>query len=381
MTIVSVRNTLLLESVNCTHMIERQESSAEVYERLKIDLRKSIPESVVPDFELKYKAELVSQIMELKRQKNAVILGHNYMEPVLFHTVPDFKGDSLELSKRAAETNADIIVFCGVHFMAETAKILNPSKKVLIPSLDAGCSLAEGIKPANLVWLREKYPHLPIVSYINTTADVKALTDVCCTSGNVNQVIAWAKKYFNVPSVIFLPDKYMAGNVANDLSMDLYFPTQDSVKSEAEVTEKPTIIGWNARCYVHEQYTPQLIEDVRKDYPGAVILAHPECPPNVIAKSDFSGSTSAMTKWVTENGANKKIALLTECSMADNIVTTHPELNENLIRMCNIRCKFMHAITLEQTLDALKFDQYEVNIPKSIRRPAEVAVRRMMAIS
>ncbi len=360
---------------------ERGKNPAELYERLKVDLRRSIPESVVPDFELKIKAELVSQITELKHQKNAVILGHNYMEPVLFHTVPDFKGDSLELSKRAAETNADIIVFCGVHFMAETAKILNPSKKVLIPSLDAGCSLAEGIKPKDLIWLKEKYPHLPIVSYINTTADVKALSDVCCTSGNVNQVIEWAKKYFNVPSVIFLPDKYMAGNVAKDLAMELYFPTGDSVKSESEVIQKPTIIGWNARCYVHEQYTPQLIKDIKTDYPDAVILAHPECPPDVISKSDFSGSTSAMTKWVTENGAGKKIALLTECSMADNIVAAHPELNENLIRMCNIRCKYMHTITLEQTLDALKFDQYEVNIPENIRRPAEIAVRRMMEIA
>lgn len=361
--------------------MERFTDTNAIYENLKLSLRKSIPESVVPDIELKYKADLVGQIMELKKQKNAVILGHNYMEPVLFHTVPDFRGDSLELSKRAAETDADIIVFCGVHFMAETAKILNPSKKVLIPSLDAGCSLAEGIKPSDMLWLRSKYPHIPIVSYINTTADVKALTDVCCTSGNVNQVIEWAKKYFNTPSVIFLPDKYMAGNVAHDLSMELYFPGKDgSVKSEEEICQRPTIIGWDARCYVHEQYTPQLIKDIKTDYPDAVILAHPECPPDVIAKSDFSGSTSAMTKWVTENGAGKKIALLTECSMADNIVATHPELNENLIRMCNIRCKFMHTITLEQTLDALKFDQYEVNIPENIRIPAEVSVRRMMEI-
>jgi quinolinate synthase len=363
-------------------MIERTQTSEEVYESMKMDLRKSIPESVVPDVELKYKAGLVSQILELKHQKNAVILGHNYMEPVLFHTVPDFRGDSLELSKRAAETSADTIVFCGVHFMAETAKILNPSKKVLIPSLDAGCSLAEGIKAKDLIWLREKYPHLPIVTYVNTTADVKALSDVCCSSGNVNRVIDWARKYFNTPSVIFLPDKYMAGNVARDLSMDLYIPKKNEVvRSEAEITQKPTIVGWDARCYVHEQYTKELIRDIRTDYPGAVVLAHPECPPDVISNSDFSGSTSAMTNWVTENGAGKKIALLTECSMADNIVATHPELNENLIRMCNIRCKFMHTITLEQTLEALIHDQYEVTIPEEIRAPAEVAVRRMMAIN
>ncbi len=348
---------------------------------LEKNLRATFPKSVVPDFELRIKAELVGQIEVLKREKNAVILGHNYMEPVLFHTVPDYRGDSLELSRRAAETDADLIVFCGVHFMAETAKILNPSKKVLIPSLEAGCSLAEGIKPTDLLWLRKHYPHLPIVTYINSSASVKALSDVCCTSGNVGPVIRWAQKNFDTSSVIFLPDKYMAENVAKDLSMDIYFPDKQSKpKSEAEVTKIPTIIGWNARCYVHEQYTPEHIKAIRSDYPGAVVLAHPECPPEVVSQSDFSGSTSAMSKYIEQNGRRKKIALLTECSMADNLVANHPELNENLIRMCNLRCRFMHTITLEQTLAALKYDQYEVTIPEEIRRSAEVAVRRMLAI-
>ncbi len=348
---------------------------------LKTSLRKFIPESVVPDFELDYKLEVVKEIQALKKEKNAVILGHNYMEPVLYYTIPDYRGDSLELSRRAAETNADTIVFCGVHFMAETAKILSPSKKVLIPSLKAGCSLAEGIVPNDLVWLRSLYPNLPIVTYINSTAAVKAHTDVSCTSGNVRQVVEWARKEFNTNSVIFLPDKYMAGNVAKDLGMDLYFPERGKeTKTEEELNLKPTLIGWNARCYVHEQYTPQLVEDIRKDYPGAVVLAHPECPPNVIEKSDFSGSTSAMIKFVEEHGADKKIALLTECSMADNIVSMHPEANDNLIRMCNIRCKFMHQITLEDTLAALQEDKYEVQIPEEIRVPAEISVRRMLAI-
>lgn len=361
--------------------IERTNGAEEVYENLKTNLRKSIPESVVPDFELRYKAELVSQINELKKRKDAVILGHNYMEPVLFYTVPDYRGDSLELSKRAAETTAGTIVFCGVHFMAETAKILNPGKKVLIPSLEAGCSLAEGIKPDDVRWLRENYPGIPVVTYVNSTAEVKALSDVCATSGNVNQVVDWARKEFNTNSVIFLPDKYMAGNVAKDLSMDLYIPkVGEVVKSESEVTKNPTIIGWDARCYVHEQYTPEMVKAIRSDYPGAVILAHPECPPAVIAAADFSGSTSAMTRYVEQNGRDKKIALLTECSMADNIVANHPEVNDNLIRMCNLRCKYMHAITLEQTLNALKYGQYEVQIPEEIRRPAEIAVRRMISI-
>lgn len=361
---------------------ERLSSPDEIYQRLKTNLRAAIPESVVPDFELQIKAELVSQIEALKREKNAVILGHNYMEPVLFHTIPDYRGDSLELSRRAAETDADIIVFCGVHFMAETAKILNPTRKVLIPSLEAGCSLAEGIKPSDLTWLRAHYPHLPIVTYINSSAEVKAKSDVCCTSGNVGQVIRWAQKYFNTPSVIFLPDKYMAKNVAKDLAMDIYFPEkQVDPKSETEVTEKPTIIGWNARCYVHEQYTPEHIRAIRADYPGAIVLAHPECPPDVVSQSDFSGSTSAMAKYIEENGHDKKIALLTECSMADNLVANHPEMNDNLIRMCNLRCRYMHTITLEQTLWALIHEQYEVVIPEEIRRSAEVAVRRMLAIS
>src|SRR3972149_2731969 len=262
-----------------------------INQEIEKNLRAAFPKSVVPDFELQIKAELVSQIEALKREKTAIILGHNYMEPVLFHTIPDYRGDSLELSRRAAETDADIIVFCGVHFMAETAKILNPTKKVLIPSPEAGCSLAEGIKPSDLLWLREHYPHLPIITYVNSSAEVKALSDVCCTSGNVGQVIRWAPKYFATPSVIFLPDKYMAGNVAKDLAMNVYFPDkQDGPKSETEVVQGPTIIGWNARCYVHEQYT------------------------------------------------------------------------------------------LEHTLAALTYEQYEVTIPEKIRRPAEVAVRRMIAI-
>ena len=352
-----------------------------IYQKLITELRRSIPETIVPDFELEIKAGLVGRIEALKQEKHAVILGHNYMEPVLFYTVPDYRGDSLELSRRAATTDADVIVFCGVHFMAETAKILNPTKKVLIPSLEAGCSLAEGIKPADLIWLRQQYPHLPIVTYINSSAEVKALSDVCCTSGNVKEVVRWAAENWATNSVIFLPDKYMARNVANDLSMRFYFPDRKSTpKAEVEVTDAPTIVGWNARCYVHEQYTPEHVHQIRAEYPDVVVLAHPECPPEVIAQSDFSGSTSAMAQYIEKNGHDKKIALLTECSMADNLVANSPELNNNLVRMCNLRCRYMHTITLEQTLAALQNDQFEVIVPESVRQPAEVAVRRMLAI-
>jgi len=302
------------------------------------------------------------------------------MEPVLFYTVPDFRGDSLALSKRAAETNADIIVFCGVGFMAETAKILNPTKKVLIPSQKAGCSLAEGIKAEDVRWLKKQFPGLPVVTYINTYADVKAETDVVCTSGNAVKVVEWACKEFGTKSVIFLPDKYMAENIANETNRKIYFPNKNNLTDTPNYKNVPTIIGWNARCYVHEQYTVDHVKDLRSSFPGVEILAHPECPPDVVKVSDFSGSTSNMVEYVEKHGLNKKIALLTECSMADNILANHPEVNNNLIRMCNLRCKYMNTITLEQTRDALLHEQYEVNVSEDIRKRALLSVTRMLQI-
>lgn len=359
----------------------QDDATQKIYEELKRTIRTAVPESVVPDFELQRKAELVKEIRELKKQKNAVILGHNYMEPVLFYSIPDFRGDSLALSKKAAETDADIIVFCGVGFMAETAKILNPTKKVLIPSQKAGCSLAEGIKAEDVRWIKSRFPGLPVVTYINTYADVKAETDYCCTSGNATKVVETACKEFGTKSVIFLPDKYMAQNIANETGRKTFYP--DRTKPEQELPDYKNdayIIGWNARCYVHEQYTVEHIKDIRNTYPDVEILAHPECPPDVVKASDYSGSTSGMVEYVEKHGANKRIALLTECSMADNIVATHPEVNDNLIRMCNLRCKYMNTITLEQTRDALKYEQYEVNVPDDIRERALLSVQRMIKI-
>ena len=376
--------TLMLVSVQSTQQMKEKYSSLntdQLYEVLKQELRPAVPESVVPDFELRYKAELIIEIEKLKKEKNAVILGHNYMEPVLFHTVPDYRGDSLELARRAAQTDADIIVFCGVHFMAETAKILNPSKKVLIPSLEAGCSLAEGITPQDILQLKSLYPHLPVITYINSSAAVKAVSDVCATSGNVEKVVRWAQEYFHTPSVIFLPDKYMAQNVASSLGLATYFPTPgQDLKSEAELLNTPTLVGWNARCYVHEQYSPEFVKDIRNTYPDAVILAHPECPPDTVKAADFSGSTSSMVNFVRQHASERPIALLTECSMADNIVASYPEVDQNLIRMCSLRCKHMHTITLEQTLSALREEKHEIHIPDSVRQQAETAVRRMIAI-
>jgi len=327
-----------------------------------------------PDFELKIKADLAYEIEQLKKQRNAVILGHNYMEPALFNTVPDFKGDSLGLSRRAAETDKDIIVFCGVHFMAETAKILNPDKTVLIPSLKAGCSLAESITAEDVRNLRAQYPGVPIVGYINTYADVKAELDVCCTSGNAVAVV----ESFGTDSVIFLPDEYLAKNVAAETGKHIIFPTDNPGKALSGDTELDyQMIGWNGRCEVHDQFTVEDIENVRAEYPSVVILAHPECPPDVVAASDYSGSTSQMVRYVQEVEAEHYL-LLTECSMGDNIAAENP--HRDLLRLCTVRCPHMNQIRLEDTRDALLHTQYVVEIPEEIRVRAYGAVERMLQI-
>jgi len=341
-----------------------------------------VPESIVSDAELERKAGLVFEINRRAAERNAVVLKHNYMEPVLFYAVDGYAGDSLELSRRAAQADADIIIFCGVNFMAQTAKILNPAKKVLIPSNKAGCSLADDITVQDVLMLKEKFPGLPVVTYINSTAEVKAVSDVCCTSGNVLKVVGWARDTFKTRSLIFVPDKYMAGNIARENNMEVYVCPKD-FKTDGKVNykNKPTIITWDARCYVHEQYTLGDVEAIRKNYPGAIVLAHPECRPEVVNAADISGSTSKMAEYVRKNGKDKRIALLTECSMADNLCAVFPECANNIVRMCNLRCKHMGMITLDQLLDSLMADIYEVKIDETIRKKAEVAVRRMIEIN
>lgn len=328
--------------------------------------------SYVPDVELRYKSELAVEINRLKRERNAVILGHNYMEPVLFHSVPDITGDSLELSRRAASTEADVILFCGVLFMAETAKILNPSKTVLIPDLKAGCSLAESITAADVRRLRERFPGVPVVTYINTYADVKAESDVCCTSGNAAAVVESLK----TDTIIFLPDEYLAANVARDTGKHIIFPVNEA-GSEKHPNLDYQIVGWNGRCEVHDQFTLADIEAVRAEFPDVAILAHPECRPEVAAAADFSGSTTAMVRYVRETSA-PHFLLLTECSMSDNIAAENPE--KDLLRLCSARCRHMNLITLEKTLDSLKYNQYEVTVPEEIRVRAARAVQRMLEI-
>lgn len=344
-------------------------SVEEIYENMKAKLS-----GVVPDFELQIKAQLAAEIEELKREKNAVILGHNYMEPALFHSIPDYKGDSLALARQAAKTDKDVIVFCGVKFMAETAKILSPDKTVLLPSEKAGCSLAESITAEDVRKLKQQYPGVPVVTYINTYADVKAESDICCTSGNAAAVV----ESLGTDTVIFLPDEYLAGNVARETGKHIIFPTMTPPpKLTGKSGLEYQMIGWHGRCEVHEQFTVQDIEDARKQFPGVIVLAHPECSPEVVAASDFSGSTSAMIKYVEQTNAPRYL-LLTECAMGDNIAAANPE--KEMVGLCSVRCPHMNQITLEDTLKALKYNQYVIEVPEDIRLRAKRAVERMLEI-
>jgi len=349
-----------------------EESATDLYERMREKLS-----AVVPDVELRYKSELAWQINELKRQRNAVVLGHNYMEPALYNSIPDFTGDSLELCRQAARTTADIIVFCGVRFMAETAKILNPGKTVLIPSPVAGCSLAQSITAADVRELKARFPGVPVVSYVNTYADVKAESDVCCTSGNAAKVV----ESIGAERVIFLPDEFLARNVARETGRTIIFPVKGArpMGSSPEESERLhyQMIGWQGRCEVHEKFTVEDVANVRRQFPDVVVLAHPECSPEVVAASDFSGSTAAMIAWVEKTQAPRYL-LLTECSMGDNIAAANPR--KEMLRLCTVRCPHMNEITLEMTLAALQQTRYVVEVPEDIRRRALAAVERMISI-
>ena len=342
-------------------------SAEEVYQQLKMKLH-----DVVQDVELRIKSVLADEINRLKVERNAVILGHNYMEPALFHSIPDYTGDSLELSRIAAKTDKDIIVFCGVKFMAETAKILNPTKTVLIPSTKAGCSLAASITAEDVRQLRKQFPGVPVVTYVNTYADVKAESDICCTSGNAKAVV----ESLGSQTVIFLPDEYLARNVAKETGKHIIFPSKNSAPAgETELDYQ--LIGWRGRCEVHEKFTVQDIKAVREQFPDVMILTHPECSPEVVAASDYSGSTTAMIKYVERTNAPRYL-LLTECSMGDNIMAAHPE--KEMLRLCSVRCPHMNQITLEDTRDALLKTQYVVEVPEDIRLRAYKAVERMIQI-
>lgn len=327
--------------------------------------------NMVPDFELRAKADIAEEILQLKEDRNAVILAHNYMEPALFYSVPDFRGDSLELSRLAAETDKDVIVFCGVRFMGETAKILNPEKTVLLPAKKAGCSLAESITAEDVRNLRKQFPGVPVITYINTYADVKAECDICCTSGNAKEVV----ESFGTDSVIFLPDEYLARNTARETGKKIIFPTQQFKASDDELQYE--MIGWQGKCEVHERFTVEDITQARAQFPDVMVLAHPECPPEVVEASDFSASTTAMVNFVKTNPA-KQYLILTECSMADNIAAENKD--KEMLRMCSIRCPHMNEITMEETRDALLHNQYVIEVEEEIRKKAYQSVKRMTEV-
>ena len=308
--------------------------------------------SVVPEIEWKFHAPIIDKINKLKKEKDAVILAHNYQTPEIYHGVADIAADSLALALEAAKTDARVIVLCGVHFMAETAKLMNPSKKVLIPDMQAGCSLAESITGADVRMLKEKYPGVPVVSYVNTSADVKAETDVCCTSANAVKIV----NSLNVKKVIFLPDDYLAKYVASQTDVE--------------------IISWKGTCQVHEQFNDEEINEIRKNNPGIKIIAHPECPPDVISASDFAGSTSGMIKYVKDNQP-EKVMMVTECSMSDNVQIDNP--NVQFIRPCNL-CPHMKRITLPKILDCLENETNEIVMSKETIEKARKSVERMAEI-
>ena len=307
---------------------------------------------VMPEIEWSIHAPYIHRINQLKKEKNAIILAHNYQTPEIYHGIADVAADSLALAIEASKTRADIIVMAGVHFMAETSKLMSPGKKVLLPDMTAGCSLSSSITGKDVRLLKEKYPGVPVVSYVNTSADVKAETDICCTSANAVKIV----ESLGVKKVIFLPDEYLAKYVA----------------SQTEVE----IIAWKGICMVHDQFTEKEIHDIRAKNPGIKIIAHPECPPDVIKASDFAGSTGGMIKYVKENQP-KKVMMVTECSMSDNIQVENP--NVEFIRPCNL-CPHMKKITLPKILACLENETGEIIMDRETIEKARIPVERMVAI-
>ncbi len=330
-----------VETRSFTHGVARRTEA--IHQRVK---------HVIPDFEWPLFAPEIDAIQALKRHRNAIILAHNYQTPEIYHGVADIVGDSLELARRAAETDADVIVQAGVHFMAETSKLVNPDKTVLIPDMEAGCSLAASITAADIRLLREAYPGVPIVTYVNTSAEVKAESDICCTSGNAVRIV----ESLGTPRVILLPDKYLANYVAGQTDVE--------------------IIGWRGRCEVHERFTGDEIDRFRKSNDGVVVIAHPECPPDVIAAADFAGSTAQMTNYVKTRRPSR-VLLLTECSMSDNIAAEAPDIE--FMRPCGL-CPHMKRISLPKIREALETLQPEVTIDPAVARRARAAVQRMLQV-
>jgi len=323
--------------------MNRNVSASSLYERVQ----RVIPKAEWMSFE-----DDVEAILDLKRKRNAVILAHNYQTPEIFHGVADIVGDSLALARKAIDVEADVIVLAGVHFMAETAKLLNPSKTVLIPDMGAGCSLADSITPEDVALLRKAHPGVPIITYVNTSAAVKAASDICCTSGNAKQVV----ESLGVPRVLMIPDEYLARNVARETDVE--------------------VLAWHGHCEVHELFTADDVRQLRENHPGVTVLAHPECPPDVVAAADFAGSTAVMSDFVGQRRP-ARVVLLTECSMSDNVSVHHPDVE--FIRPCNL-CPHMKRITLANIRTALEQNRHEVIVDPEVAVAARRAVERMLAI-
>ena len=320
-------------------------ATASIYDKVK---------TIIPELEWPFHAPYIDAINELKKKHNAVILAHNYQTPEIFHCVGDIVGDSLALAREAANVDADIIVLCGVHFMAETAKLLNPTKTVILPDILSGCSLADSITGADVRLLKEKYPGIPIVTYVNTSAEVKAESDVCCTSGNAVKVV----EGLGVDKVICIPDEYLAKYIASQ-------------------TKKVEIISWKGHCEVHERFTAEEINEYRKNFEGLVVIAHPECPPDVLEVSDFVGSTAGMIDYVGKNRP-PKVMMVTECSMSDNVAAEHSDVE--FIRPCNL-CPHMKRITLPKVLNALNTLSPKIEVDPAIAIGARRSVGRMLELS
>ncbi|TPJ38212.1 quinolinate synthase NadA [Mesorhizobium sp. B2-6-5] len=318
-------------------------TAAALYERVR---------GVIPPIEWPAFADDIDAILALKRERNAVILAHNYQTPEIFHCVADIVGDSLALARKAMTVDADVIVLAGVHFMAETAKLLNPGKTVLIPDLEAGCSLADSITAEDVRLMRQRYPSVPVVTYVNTSAAVKAESDICCTSGNALAVVS----SLGAPRVIMLPDEYLARNIAAQTKVE--------------------IIAWKGHCEVHERFSPADIHELREAHPGITVLAHPECPPEVVAEADFAGSTAAMSDYVRQHKP-ARVVLMTECSMSDNVAVEHPEIE--FVRPCNL-CPHMKRITLANIRSALEHNRHVVTIDPRVAERARWAVERMLFV-
>jgi quinolinate synthase len=341
---LSIRATLAA-SYNLAPSVELAEATRDIHAKM---------DRVIPFADWVRYAPYVVAINDLKKKRNAAILAHNYMTPEIYHGVADVVGDSLQLAIEATKVEADVIVQCGVHFMAETSKILNPAKTVLIPDMEAGCSLAESITAENIAQMRAQYPGAPVVSYVNTTAEVKAASDVCCTSSNAAQIVAAMES----DVVIMTPDQYLAQNVQN-------------------MVPQKKIVWWEGSCIVHERFTAQDLRDFREWQPDTQIIAHPECPPDVVAEADFSGSTKGIIDYVAANKPAKAL-LVTECSMASNIADEHPEVE--FVGPCNM-CPFMKKITLEKILWSLHTMGAEVVVDPEISAKARIAVERMIELS